>query len=107
MRGETIGDSRSGYPGMCPVRCIVCRIIHLYLYIVLTNTLLVTSHNATGSTFNLKPLNITMSLKQALTCFAPTLGFLASDVSDRSLRADVANALLGIGMDANLVRLLD
>lgn len=106
QRGETIGHSRSGDPDLCPVRCIARRIIHLRAHTALPNTPLATAYTTDGRTVGLTPSNITKSLKQAVTFLGPTLGFLASDVSARSLRAAGANALLCGGVDTDVIRLL-
>ena len=76
LRCETIGQLRIGDPEMCPVRLIAHHIFHLRLHNSLPNTRLATSYDAIESTFNLKPSNITTSLKQAVTFLGSTLYYL-------------------------------
>ena len=108
QRGETIGHSRSGDSDFCPVRCLARRIIHIRQHLVIhhPNTPLATAYLRNGTKFSLTPSHITTSLKQAVTFLGPTLGFVASDVSARSLRAAGANALLCGGVDTDVIRLL-
>lgn len=108
QRGETIGHARSGDSDFCPVRCLARRIIHIRQHLVIhhPNTPLATAYLRKGTKFSLTPSHITTSLKQAVTFLGPTLGFLASDVSARSLRAAGANALLCGGVDTDVIRLL-
>jgi hypothetical protein len=106
VRGEVIGHARSGDADLCPVRCIARRIIHLRRNFASPNTPLATAYLEDCITFSLRPSDITKTLKQAVTFLGPTLGFLASDVSARSLRAAGANALLCGGVDTDVIRLL-
>jgi hypothetical protein len=53
-----------------------------------------------------KPADITAALKAAVTFLGPQLGFLASDVTARSLRAAGTNALLCAHVDPDIIRLL-
>ena len=105
-RGETIVHSCSGDHDLCPVRYIVRHIIYLRQNNVLQITPLAMSCKDNGSTFKLKPANITEFLKQSVTFLGPKLGFLASDISARSLRDTGANSLLCSGVDPDVVRLL-
>ena len=48
----------------------------------------------------------TYELRKAITLLGPRLGFVANDVSARSLRAAGANALLLADVDANIIRII-
>jgi hypothetical protein len=49
---------------------------------------------------------ISKTIKQAVTFLGPTLGFVATDVSARCLRAAGANALLNARVDPEIISLI-
>jgi len=103
VRGEVIGLARSGDPYVCPVLAIVRRVIHLRTHSAPLDTPLARVY---GSSSRVTPAAITKSLRDAVTFLGPDLGFLASDVSARSLRAAGATALLVARVDTDIIRLL-
>lgn len=108
VRGEVIGLSRSGDPFLCPVLAIIRRIIHLREHSAPLSTPLARVYhpNSTISRSKVTPTLITKTLRNAVTFLGPDLGFLASDVSARSLRAAGATALLVGKVDTNIISLL-
>ena len=59
-----------------------------------------------GGPTRVTPTHITNELREATKSLGPSLGFLPSDVSARSLRAAGANALLLSNVDPNIIRLI-
>ena len=108
VRGEVIGLGRSGDPFICPVLAIIRRIIHLREHSAPLSTPLARVYhtNSTISKRTVTPKLITKTLRDAVTYLGPNLGFLASDVSARSLRAAGATALLVGKVDTNVITLL-
>jgi hypothetical protein len=103
VRGERIGHSRSGHPSLCPVLCVVSRILHLRSHHAVPSTPL----NAVwqGRWTYVLPTHITQSLRAAVRLH-PSFGFSVSDVSARSTRAGGAMALLCGGIDSDRIRLI-
>jgi hypothetical protein len=105
VRGEVIGLGRSGDSQLCPVRSVTRRVLHLRQHNAPPETPLATYFN--GSKFvAVSPQAITTVLQQAVHVAGPSIGFLASDVSARSLRAGGAMALLCAHVDKDTIRLL-
>ena len=93
VQGEVIGHDRSGQLHACPVRAIARRITHLRLHMAQPHTRL----NAFVSNNHwqfVTAANITLALRTSATILGPTLGFMTSDVSARTLRAGLPMALL-------------
>ena len=105
VRGEVIGHAPSGDANLCAVRALARRVLHLRAHNAPPNTPLASAYTANGLE-SVKPKHITDALRLAVTFLGPSLGFLASDVSARCLRAAGANALLCGGVDTDVIRLL-
>jgi hypothetical protein len=106
VRGEVIGLSHSGDPQLSPPRILACRVIHLRTRHAPVDTPLSRVYMPDGHTKSVKPADITAALKAAVTFLGPQLGFLASEVTTRCLRATGANALLCANVDPNIISLL-
>jgi hypothetical protein len=105
IRGEVIGLSTSGDPVVCPVRALARRVIHLRSNNAPATTPLATAFHNTRR-HHVTPAMITTALKNCVTFLGPDLGFVASDVSARCLRAAGANALLLANIDPDIIRLI-
>ena len=110
VRGEVIGLARSGDPLLCPVMALVRRILYLRRNGAPPNTPLSRLYRqpnvVLGGPKRVTPSHITTALRDATKSLGPSLGFLPSDVSARSLRAAGANALLLSNVDPNIIRLI-
>ena len=105
VRGEVVGLGTTGSPTFCPVRCLGRRVVHLRAHNAPLHTPLATYfENQTWKP--VKPSHITSALKLSATLLGPTFGFLAKDVSARSLRAAGAMALLCANVDHDTIRLI-
>ena len=109
VRGEVIGLGRSGSPLACPVLATVRRLLHLRAHNASPNTPLATyyrtSHGRT-TRHPVTPPDITAILRMSVHALGPTLGFLPSDITARSLRAGGAMALLLAQVDTDIIRLI-
>jgi hypothetical protein len=108
VKGEVIGLGRSGDPRLCPVLSIARRVIHLRNNNAPPDTPLATYYRP-GKTrpTAVSPTDITAALRTAVTALGPQrLGFLAKNISARSLRAAGAMALLCAQVDTDIIRLL-
>ena len=106
VKGEVIGLSLSGDLSLCPVLCLIRRIIHLRNHGALPNTPLSRCLHK-GTFTGVTPSIITETLRAAVTFLgASSLGFLSSDVSARCLRAAGANALLIANVDTDIIRMI-
>jgi hypothetical protein len=105
VRGEVIGLGRSGHPHLCPIISLGNRILHARDHGALPTAPLA-SYYSTGQWHHVVPSDVTTALQQAVIFLGPTLGFLASDVSARSLRSSGAMALLGAKVDTDMIRLV-
>jgi hypothetical protein len=106
VRGEVIGLGRSGNPALCPVLSLARRIAHLRAHHA-PPTQPLASYYDNSPTINLiKPSDITATLRVSTAVIGPTIGFLPSDISARSLRASGAMALLCAHVDTDVIRLL-
>lgn len=105
VRGEILHHGRSGHLHACPVAAIVRRVMHLQLHHAPPTTPLATyfqHHQA----YPITAADISSALRLSCTAIGPSLGFLPSDVSARSLRAGGAMALLCANVDTDIIRLL-
>jgi nitroreductase len=105
VRGEVIGLSRSGSPHFCPVLSLVNRLLHARAH----NANLeepIAQYYQNAQWHSVTPGDITTALRTAVTILGPTLGFLASDVSAKSLRASGAMALFCAKVDSDTIRLI-
>jgi len=104
VRGELIGQGRSGHPVLCPVRTMVCHLEHLCLHRTPPFTPLygVFDPNLTQVTTS----EVTKQL--CLTCqtIGTTVGITTEDNSICSLRSSGAMALLCADIDTETIRLL-
>ncbi len=105
VRGEVVGHAPSGALDLCPARAIARRVLHLRHHNAPEDTPLAHVYTPNGPKI-IKPAHITDAIRLAVTFLGPSLGFTASDVSARCLRAAGANALLCGGVDTDVIRLL-
>lgn len=106
VKGEVIGLGRSGNATLCPVQCIVSRVIHLRSHNAPWDTPLATYWES-NAWRKVSPTDITAALRTAVYALgADTLGFKPSDISARCLRAAGAMALLCARVDTDIIRLL-
>jgi hypothetical protein len=105
VRGEVIGLGRSGNPVLCTVIAITRRIDHLHTYHAPTTTPLASYYMSPMLTV-IRPADITSALRCSTAIIGPSVGFLPSDISARSLRAAGAMALLCTHVDTDVIRLL-
>jgi hypothetical protein len=106
VRGEVIGLDRSGNPQLCPVLCVIRRILHLRTRHAPPDTPLA-AYYENNTLQVVSPGDISLTLRTAITVLGPaTLGFLPTDVSARSLRASGAMALLCAHVDTDVIRLI-
>jgi hypothetical protein len=107
VRNETIGHGRSGHPRICPVLCLVARVIALRALHAPPATPLNAYGPATaGQPFRyLLPSDITRQLRTTLAIY-PQPAYTAFDISARSTRAGGAMALLCAGIDRDRIRLV-
>ena len=105
VRGEVIGLSRSGDPTFCPVLALTRRILHLRSHHAPPDTPLVTYYE-NGRKHTITPADITSALRASTVILGPSLGFLPTDISARSLRAAGAMALLCAHVDTDVIRLI-
>ena len=106
IRGETIGHSRSGHPTLCPVLCLVSRVLYLRTHDAAPTTPLNATRSPRGASWQyLQPAAITGFLRAAVL-LNPDLGISPSDVSARSTRAGGAMAMLCAGIDSDRIRLI-
>lgn len=103
VRNETIGHGRSGDPRICPVLCIVSRVIALRAWHAPPTTPL----NAYGAAplRYVQARDVTRRLRAALAIH-PHPGYAAKDVSARSTRAGGAMALLCAGFAGDRIRMI-
>jgi len=106
VRGEVIGLSRSGNPLLCPVLAIVRRLTHLRENNAPPSTPLAVYVRPGDGLTKIAPADITTMLRTAATALGPSIGFLAKDISARSLRAGGAMALLCAHVDTDTIRLI-
>ena len=93
MQGEVGGLSRSGNLQLCPVLSTIHRILHLQHHNAGATTPLA-SYYTQGRWRKVSPSNITAALRVTVVMLGSALGFLPTDISDRSLRASGTMALL-------------
>ena len=105
VRGEVIGQGRSGSPHFCPVKSIARRLIHLRRHGASSTTPLASYYNGTKFC-PIKPADISDVLRLATTALGTAYGFTCADISARSLRASGAMALLNGGVDTDIIRLI-
>lgn len=105
VRGEILHHGRSGHRLACPVQAIIRRLLHLRANNAPLPTPLATYFLADRS-YPVTATDISSALRLSSTALGPSLGFLPSDVSARSLRAGGAMALLCANVDTDIIRLL-
>ena len=107
VRGEKIGHGRSGHPHLCPVLCLVARVIALRELHALPATPLNAYMPAQqgGSLRYVRAGDLTRRIRAALRLH-PDPSYSPSDVSARSTRAGGAMALLCAGVDSDRIRMI-
>lgn len=105
VKGEVIGLSRTSDQVLCPVRAAARRVLHLRHFRAHPTAPL--AQFFLNNRWNkISPADLSVVIKQAVTFLGPSLGFLASDVSARSLRASGAMALFNAKVDPLTIRLV-
>ena len=108
--GEKIRLFWSNHPRLCPVLAVVRRILHLRKHNAPPTSPLarVFSLDSRGRhrQHSIKTSDVTKALRAAVDYIGPSLGFGASEVSARSLRAGGAMALIVSKIDPDIIRLL-
>jgi hypothetical protein len=106
VRGEVIGLGLSGHQHLCPVRAITRRILDIRRHGLPADTPLATT-KIRQRLHSVSPSHITVALRGAVGLFdSREIGFLATDISARSLRAAGAMALLCSHVDTDIIRLI-
>ena len=106
VRNETIGHGHSGHPQLCPVLCLVARVIALWDAQAPPATPLNAYCPAPMAPFRyLTAADLTHRLRVALTIYLDP-AYKLSDISARSTRAGGAMAMLCAGIDRDRMRLL-
>jgi hypothetical protein len=107
VENEVIRHFLSGDPYICAVKAIKRRVCHLRSHNAPKSTPLSRVYTGIGSrTQSVTPALITKTLRDTVTYLGADLGFLASEVSARSLRAAGAMALLVAKVDTNIIQIL-
>ena len=108
VHNERIGHGRSGHPTICPVLCLVARIVALrHIHALPTTPLNAYKGAALSLPFcHVHAADITRRIRTALHLH-PDPAYAPSDVSARSTRAGGAMALLCAGIDSDRIRLID
>jgi hypothetical protein len=108
VRGEVIGLGQSGNPVLCPVIAATRRIAHLRTHNTPANSPLAVYYSTpTSAATRIRQADITAVLRCSTVIISPSVGFLPSDISARSLRAAGARmALLCAHVDTDIIRLL-
>jgi hypothetical protein len=102
-RGEVIAHGRSGHPFACPTATLIRRVSYLRLHHAPAHTPLSTVFLPLPTVV---PSSLLTTLLREATTLSPHLGYAATDVSARSLRAGGAMALLCGHVDADTIRLV-
>ena len=104
VRNETIGHGRSGHSHLCPVLCLVDRVLSLRsLHAIPATPLNAYGHGAPIRYVHSRDL--TYRIRAALAIH-PHPGYSASHVSARSTRAGGAMALLCAGVGQDRIRMI-
>ena len=104
--GETIAHSRSDHPTLCPVLCLVSRVLYLRTHNAAPTTPLNATQSPRSDSWRyLQPAAITGFLRVAVL-LNPDLGILPSDVSARSTRAGGTMSMLCAGIDSDCIGLI-
>ena len=107
VENEVIKQGLSGDPYMCCVRAIKRLVCHLRAHNAPLSSPLGRVYTSDGRRpTGVTPALITTTLRGAVTSLGPSLGFVASEVSARSLRAAGAMALLVSGVDTDIISML-
>ena len=107
VENEVIKQGLSGDPYVCCVRAIKRRVCHLRSHNAPMSSPLGRVYTRDGRRpTGVTPALITTTLRGAVRILGPGLGFVASDVSARSLRAAGAMALLVSGVDTDIISML-
>jgi hypothetical protein len=105
VRGECIGLGLSGDAWLCPVKALGRRVLHNRRH-QSPPTAPIAQYFHNNKWNKVSSAHITTALRLAVTYLGPVLGFLASDVSARSLRAAGAMSLLCAQVDTDVIRLI-
>jgi hypothetical protein len=107
VRNEKIGHGRSGHPHLCPVLCLVARVLALRAFHAPPATPLnaYTVTPSGGPPRYILPPDLTRRLRAALTVFRDA-AYGPSDISARSTRAGGAMALLCSGYSFARIQLV-
>ena len=103
--GKVIGQGESKDPLICSKAALVCLILH-------SRTNSATSTSSLGRYFtggkcrDVTPTDISKTLNTTVTFLGPSIGFKASDISDRSLWAEGVIDLLWTAIDSDIIKLI-
>ena len=107
VENEVIRMGLSGDPYLCCVKAVKRRVCHLRAHNAPLDTPLARVYTGVESrTQSVTPALITKTLRQAVAYMGADLGFLASEVSARSLRAAGAMALLVSNVDPDIIQII-
>ena len=102
---KVIGIGLIGDPTLCPVKAIVCRVIHLRKHQVSPQNLL-SIYYSVNFLPPVTPTHVSVMLNNTVTYLGPTLGFLATDILARCICAAGANALLNALIGPQVITLI-
>lgn len=106
VRNETIGHGRSGHPFICPVLCLITRVLSLRSWQAPPSAAINAFRPAPGrQTTHVHARDLMRRMRNALTIF-PDPSINPHDISARSTRSGGAMALLCAGVGANRIRLV-
>jgi hypothetical protein len=106
VRGEKIGHGRSGDPHLCPVLCLVARVIALRnLPATPATPLNAYRPTPTSAVRYILSEDLTRRIRATLAVY-PDPSYLPTDVSARSTRAGGAMALLCAGVGSDRLRMI-
>jgi hypothetical protein len=103
VRNETIGHGRSGDPQICPVLCLVQRVLALRA-LHATPTTPINAYGPAPLRY-VQSRDVTRRIRTALAIH-PHPGYTSNDISARSTRAGGAMALLCAGVNRDRIRMI-
>lgn len=106
VRGEVIGQSRSGHATLCPVAAMLRHLRHYRQHHSPLATPLASYYNVHGRLRPLHSRDIAAALKASAATHGAAHGLHPTDIHARSLRAGGAMALLCAHIDSDRIRLL-
>ena len=108
VRGEKIGHGRSGDPHICPVLCLIDRVLALRALPAATPATPLNAYDPAspgGPLRYMMSADLTSRIRATLAVY-PDPSYLPADVSSRSTRAGGAMALLCAGVAGERIRMI-